>query len=85
MAENQCSPDCCPECPQGYVCACLHVTEDMVLDAIALGAQNFVELRKLTAAGDGCTACHGRLKDYLQKCADGEIEITQRRQPLATV
>ena len=55
--------DRCDTCPGRLACHCLGVTEEAVLEAVAvLGATSVNELRRLTGAGDGCTACHQRLR-----------------------
>ncbi|HXG10870.1 MAG TPA: (2Fe-2S)-binding protein [Gemmataceae bacterium] len=65
----------CPcQCPNGcslrVVCHCLQVTEAAVVEAItALGLQSIKEIRSHTGAGDGCTACHGCLRDLLERYA----------------
>jgi bacterioferritin-associated ferredoxin len=58
----------CSTCPGRVVCHCLHVTEEMLLEALAalnLGSVN--EIRAVTGAGDGCTACHKRLHKYIER------------------
>ena len=50
------------------VCACLQVTEAEVLEAIRTGEiASIRDLTRLTLAGDGCTACHPLLKEYLER------------------
>jgi bacterioferritin-associated ferredoxin len=50
-----------------FVCHCLQVTEEAVLQAIAtFDITTIKELRHYTGAGDGCTACHRRLQKYLE-------------------
>jgi bacterioferritin-associated ferredoxin len=34
-----------------------------------LGLQSIKEIRSHTGAGDGCTACHGCLRDLLERYA----------------
>ncbi len=50
----------------GYVCACLRITERQLLDALS-GAPgcSLRDLRRTLGAGDGCTACHDVLQQYL--------------------
>lgn len=49
------------------VCHCLQVSEDQLLEALAnCEIRTLGDLRRHTGAGDGCTACHRRLKDYLE-------------------
>jgi bacterioferritin-associated ferredoxin len=52
----------CNTCPGRVVCRCLHVTEEEVVTALAIhGVSSVLELRRVTGAGDGCTACHRKL------------------------
>ncbi len=63
---SSCSPDRCDDCPSKVVCRCLNVTEDAIVSVISsLEVRTVKELRHLTGAGDGCTCCHGRLREYL--------------------
>ncbi len=58
----------CGECRGQYVCNCLKVTEEALLEALATRpVQTVRELRELTGAGDGCTACHSRLVAYVER------------------
>jgi bacterioferritin-associated ferredoxin len=50
------------------VCHCLQVSESTLSDAIAVsGITTMKELCRETGAGGGCTACHRRLRELLQK------------------
>lgn len=61
--ESCCSPESCDRCPARLVCRCLQVTEDEIRQALALDAvQTVHDLRRLTGAGDGCTACRRELE-----------------------
>lgn len=62
----RCDGSQCAGCPGEYVCHCLKVTEEMVFEAVALGAESVAELKRLTGAGDGCTACHRRLNELIE-------------------
>ena len=56
--------------PQGYVCACLKITERQLLDTLSNEpVRSLRDLRRTIGAGDGCTACHDALRQYLE--ADG--------------
>ena len=67
--------------PDGYVCACLQITEEQLLDTLASTATcSLRDLRRTIGAGDGCTACHDVLRQYLDAggqrscppvCSDG--------------
>lgn len=58
----------CDTCPGRIVCRCLQVTEDDVTTALAIhGVGTVKELRRLTGAGDGCTACHRKLNLLIQQ------------------
>jgi bacterioferritin-associated ferredoxin len=68
MQTSVCSPDDCRTCDDRVVCRCLQVTEEQVVFAITtLEVRNLRELRQTTGAGDGCTACHRKLKALLQE------------------
>lgn len=50
------------------VCECLKVTEAQLLKAInTRKVQNLKDIACYTSAGEGCTACHPLLADYLQR------------------
>lgn len=52
--------------PDGYVCACLQITERQLLDTLSdEPVCSLRDLRRTTGAGDGCTACHDVLRQYL--------------------
>jgi bacterioferritin-associated ferredoxin len=53
-------------CPL-LVCHCLGVSEDQLREVLATcDIRTLHDIRRHTGAGDGCTACHRRLKDYLE-------------------
>ena len=48
------------------VCECLDVSEADILDAIRTHKlQSVKDIAHYTEAGNGCTACHSVLRDYL--------------------
>ena len=52
--------------PGGFVCACLQVTERQLLDTLSSAPTcSLRDLRRTLGAGDGCTACHDVLQQYL--------------------
>ncbi|MFN4258290.1 MAG: (2Fe-2S)-binding protein [Gemmataceae bacterium] len=66
----------CQECPrtQRLVCHCLQVTEEMVVETLTtLGIRSVEELREVTGAGAGCTACQRRLRKYIDEYAYSPI------------
>lgn len=67
MTATRTACDGCEGCPASkLVCRCLKVTEQTLVDAIdGLGLTSLREVINHTGAGDGCTACHRRLKGYL--------------------
>lgn len=85
MAENPTQHSCCQECADQYVCYCLRVTEDMAVEAILNGANTFDDLRGLTDAGNGCTACHSKLRTLLEVFATEAAERDAKRRALATI
>lgn len=51
----------------GYVCDCLEVTECALLETLtSRKIRTLRDLRRTMGAGDGCTACHDLLRQYLQ-------------------
>ena len=53
-------------CGQEIVCACLQITEKQLLAAVTgRDVCTLMELRRVTGAGDGCTACHHVLQRFL--------------------
>ncbi len=60
----------CEGCPGEFVCHCLRVTEEALTDAITrFGLQTLNDVRQATGAGDGCTACHHRIRQVLREVA----------------
>jgi bacterioferritin-associated ferredoxin len=56
----------CADCSVRFVCRCLRITEEIVLSAVRdHDIQTLKDLRTLTGAGDGCTACHQELRRLL--------------------
>lgn len=52
--------------PGGFVCTCLRITERQLLDALSSQPDcSLRDLRRTLGAGDGCTACHDVLRQYL--------------------
>lgn len=50
------------------VCECLRVRESQILLALKSGrVKRLNRLTRLTGAGDGCTACHPMLREYLSR------------------
>lgn len=50
------------------VCDCLQVTEAELLSAVREeGLQTVKEVVACTGAGEGCTACHPLIRDYLER------------------
>jgi bacterioferritin-associated ferredoxin len=64
----------------GYVCACLKVTHADLLAVVARHeVRTLKDLCRYTGAGDGCMACHRRLRGYLDVAADGNQPICSVR------
>jgi bacterioferritin-associated ferredoxin len=54
----------------GYACPCMKVTHAEVAEALACpSVRTLNDLRCRTGAGDGCMACHRRLRCYLEHAA----------------
>lgn len=65
-----CSPECGTACRQRYVCRCLRITESELAETIvSLRVCSFEQLRQCSEAGDGCTACHQRLREMVERYA----------------
>lgn len=63
-----CNHESCHHCPDKIVCRCLQVTEEQVVRMIErLELRTVRDLRKYTGAGEGCTCCHAKLEEYLDK------------------
>jgi NAD(P)H-nitrite reductase large subunit len=59
--------DRCLECPARLICRCLQVTEATLLEALTTqDIRTLRDIRRHTGAGDGCTACHAHLQQYLE-------------------
>lgn len=57
---------------EGYVCACLKLTHADVVRAVqCLDIRTLNDLRNETGAGDGCMACHRRLRRYVDGDRNG--------------
>lgn len=62
------SDTCSADCSLRYICRCLRVTEDVLTEAFATqDIRTLKDIRRHTGAGDGCMACHRRLKSYLER------------------
>jgi bacterioferritin-associated ferredoxin len=65
---DACHTRTCDTCPGRVVCRCLQVTEEVLLDALdAFDLRTVKDVRRHTGAGEGCTACHKRLGQYLER------------------
>src|SRR5436190_8953721 len=65
-----CSHESCDGCSVQHVCYCLKITEEVLTEAVTrFGLQTLDEVRRLTGAGDGCTACHQRIRQLLEEAA----------------
>jgi len=68
--DRPCTHEHCDDCHDKIVCRCLQVTESQVVRMIErLELRTVHDLRKYTGAGDGCTCCHSKLEQYLEKHA----------------
>ncbi len=57
-----------PHSNPAYLCRCLKVTEQMLIEAIHLDQlETLDQVRACTGAGDGCTACCKRIHKILQR------------------
>ncbi|MFM7159886.1 MAG: (2Fe-2S)-binding protein [Planctomycetaceae bacterium] len=52
------------------VCRCLNVRRSTIESAVAVcGLASIREVKSTTGAGDGCTACHARIREMLRNSA----------------
>jgi bacterioferritin-associated ferredoxin len=64
-------PERCADCPQRLVCRCLGITEAVLRKALlTFDLRTVQDIRRHTGAGDGCTACHGLLRRFLEGPAE---------------
>jgi len=67
---DNCSSDCSrctATCDDNVVCRCLQVTESTILAAVQKHQLKSIgDLKALTGAGDGCMACHRKLRRLLE-------------------
>jgi bacterioferritin-associated ferredoxin len=60
----------CAGCSSRFICHCLQVTEGMLRQALmTFDLLTLADVRRHTGAGDGCTACHRRIKSFLAEHA----------------
>jgi bacterioferritin-associated ferredoxin len=60
----------CDEGTDAIVCHCLQVRESELIEVLAVReAGNLRDIRRAIGAGDGCTACHARLREYIRRYA----------------
>jgi bacterioferritin-associated ferredoxin len=65
-----CGDHPCDDGGDPIVCRCLQIRESELIEVLTVrDTCTLRELRRATGAGDGCTACHARLKEYLQHYA----------------
>lgn len=57
----------CNGCSARMICRCLQVTEEMLDALIDMEIRSLEEIREATGAGDGCTACRRRIRQYLER------------------
>jgi bacterioferritin-associated ferredoxin len=65
---ERCPLDCCNCCSEMMICTCLGITEAELCRALTtLDLKSVRDIRINTGAGDGCTACHALLHQYLDE------------------
>ncbi len=73
-----CSDPCagpCAGCPDRIVCHCLKVTEEAIANAVqTLGLRSVRDVRSATGAGDGCTCCHGEIRELIAVHIEVSVE-----------
>lgn len=62
------NPAACDGCTDKIVCRCLNVSEAEVIQMISrLELRTIHDLSEHTGAGEGCTCCHAKLEEYLER------------------
>lgn len=65
--DSLCPFDSCQNCPAEFLCHCLRVTEEMLTEAVErYGLRTLNDVRRHTGAGEGCTACHRKIRMHLE-------------------
>ncbi|MBI3411959.1 MAG: (2Fe-2S)-binding protein [Planctomycetes bacterium] len=66
----------CDFCPDRVVCHCLNVTEQEIIHAVVTRElQTIHEIRRQTAACDGCTCCHKDLQEIIERYSLTVLEV----------
>lgn len=80
---DRCSRSCTPGISGKVVCHCMQVTEDAILEALAMfDIDTIKDLRHYTGAGDGCTCCHPQLRRMIETHKAG---VTQASSSAAAI
>jgi bacterioferritin-associated ferredoxin len=70
-----CTPDRCQDCSERLICRCLQIREAELITALTTrDIRTIQDVRQHTGAGDGCTACHGLLRKYIERYAYSSAE-----------
>ena len=70
--DNFCPSGDTYDCPGRVVCHCLGVTEAALIEAVCTREiETLCDIRRHTGAGDGCTSCHGRIGEILERYTSG--------------
>ena len=81
--DSLCQCDSCGDCAGRYLCHCLKITEEVVVTAVQrLGLRTVSEVRLHTGAGEGCTACHRRIRACLEEVA---VQSSSSPSPICSV
>ncbi len=57
-------------CGTRFVCHCFRMTEAKLVETIvSQRVRSLEQLRRCSEAGDGCTACHSRLREIVERYA----------------
>jgi bacterioferritin-associated ferredoxin len=74
--DRPCTHEHCETCPDRIVCRCLQVTEEQVVRMIErLELRSVRDVRKYTGAGEGCTCCHAKIQEYIEKHGTVEAAV----------
>lgn len=66
--DSLCPPTYRADCADLVICRCLKVKAPELVEAItSLELRTLKDVRCRTGAGDGCTACHQEIQEYLER------------------
>ncbi len=71
--------------PDDLLCYCLHISTEEVEHVVESGqVSSLRDVKKLTGAGSGCTACHCAIRDLLGGCRNEKWGRNEKPDIIAT-